>query len=1345
MKRSFTRLFLFTFLSLGFCLSGMGQASSTGSISGTATDPKGAVVSGATVVIKNVATNQEFTTQTNNEGYFRVPSLNSGVYTATITAQGFKQANVTDVKVDVGLPSTVNVQLEVGAQTEQVTIVGGGEILKTENANVGTTLIGRQITDIPTASRDALDLVLALPGTTTPGRPRTSSVNGLPKGGLNITLDGINVQDNLLKSSDGFFTYIRPRTDAVSEVTVSTSNPGAESSGEGAVQIKFATQGGSNAYHGGLYWYHRNPALNTNYWFNNRDLRADPVTGKAPQNRILLNQPGGKIGGPISIPKLFSGKDRAFFFINYEEFRLPERTARVKTILSPQAQAGNYRFFVAPTYVPPTGSATTCAPATNPNTGAAAQLCTTNVYTLAGSGGLAFTNGDPTITALLTSIRGSLSSAIVQDTGDPNLQTATFINSGGQTRKFPTTRLDFNITKKHHVETIWNYQQFRSQVDFLNAVDPAFPGFPNFGSQDSNRFSFVNAWRWTLNNNMVNEARFGVTGGTSLFFSQVNSGQFQNQGGFNLGIGAFGISSATVVTGPSRRNSPVKQFTDTLSYIKGNHSTSFGFSFTQINLWSQVLTAVPSAVFTTSATLDAPGFNAFSLLNSAGVQNGAAQLYNVLSGRLNGVNGNARLSETTNNYTYLGDLTSRAQQREWGLFAQDTWRVRPNLTVNYGLRYEVQLPFQAKNNTYAGTTYADLFGESGEGNLFRPGGLVSSPTTISGGVCAGCKSTYTLFGAGSKAYETSYNNFAPSVGFAYQPNFGEGWLRKVFGTSGQTVLRGGFSMAYIREGTNTFQNILGSNPGGTLTANRSLTLGNLPVGTYLRQGPFAPPAFPTQPTYPNTGLNTDSVNAFDPNIKIGYVESWTASFQREISPNMAVEIRYVGNRGHKLWRQYNLNEINVLENGFLEEFKLAQQNLLANLAANGGAGRCQAGVTAANCQLNFAYFGPGTGTSPLPIIARYFGGNVDPTSTASYASANFRGAVFFNTLNPLAPNPTGFGATLAGVAFDSRRLPTVTAGVVTAPALFPFNHFRVNQGKIGGAFLLDNGGQSWYDGLTIELRRRLSRGLLVQSSFTFSKALGNTYASASNVFDQPSTLRDPQLKRGVVPFDINTAFKTNFIYELPFGKGRAFLGGSNGLVDKLVGGWGVNGNIRIQSGTPFQIGNVQLVGLTQQELQKAVGVYREADGFVYALPADIRQNTFRAFNIALTATGAGYTQGAPTGRYIAPAASGNCLQAFSGGCGFANLVLKGPAFFRSDLSVVKRIRFTENTNFEMRGEFLNAFNNINFLVGNAANDVNTLGGLNTAAFGRITSAYQDLSTTNDPGGRLVQLVLRLNF
>src|SRR5258705_2136050 len=221
------RQYGFVLVLLAVCgASAFGQGSA-GSLSGSVVDPKGAVVAGATVTVKNVATNQESTTQTRNEGTFNVPSLASGIYSATISASGFKQAVVTEIKVDVGKPSSINVELEIGSAAETVTVVGGGELLQTQSATVGTTLTGRQITDLPTASRDALDLVLAMPGTTTVGRPRQSSVNGLPKGALNITLDGINVQDNLLKSNDGFFTYVRPRTDAISEVTASTATPGA--------------------------------------------------------------------------------------------------------------------------------------------------------------------------------------------------------------------------------------------------------------------------------------------------------------------------------------------------------------------------------------------------------------------------------------------------------------------------------------------------------------------------------------------------------------------------------------------------------------------------------------------------------------------------------------------------------------------------------------------------------------------------------------------------------------------------------------------------------------------------------------------------------------------------------------------------------------------------------------------------------------------------------------------------------------------------------------------------------------------------------------------------------------
>ena len=401
----------------------LAQSGSTGAIAGTITDPTGAVVSGAAITVKNTATNQEFTATSADNGTFNVPALISGNYSVTVAAPGFKTSVIQNVKVDVGTPSGVNIALEVGTPTETVQVVDvAGELIQTQSATVGTTITGRQIIDQPQASRDALDLVTLLPGVQTTGRPRTSTVNGLPKGALNITLDGVDVQDNLISSNDGFFTFVRPRIDAIGEVNVSTAAPGAESAGDGAVQIKFVTRGGTNDLSGSLYWYHREPYLTANYFFNNQTL-APTYFGKAPRNRILLNQYGGRVGGPIVIPKLFNGKDKAFFFVNYEEFRLPEQQLRQRVILNPLAQTGVF------------------------TTTSGAQV---NLLTLAAANGFPSTV-DPTVSALLGDIRASTSlqnGSILPIPGDLNRQQFNFVGQGGQDRYFTTVRLDFNLTPR---------------------------------------------------------------------------------------------------------------------------------------------------------------------------------------------------------------------------------------------------------------------------------------------------------------------------------------------------------------------------------------------------------------------------------------------------------------------------------------------------------------------------------------------------------------------------------------------------------------------------------------------------------------------------------------------------------------------------------------------------------------------------------------------------------------------------------------------------------------------------------------------------------------------------------
>jgi hypothetical protein len=242
------------------------------------------------------------------------------------------------------------------------------------------------------------------------------------------------------------------------------------------------------------------------------------------------------------------------------------------------------------------------------------------------------------------------------------------------------------------------------------------------------------------------------------------------------------------------------------------------------------------------------------------------------------------------------------------------------------------------------------------------------------------------------------------------------------------------------------------------------------------------------------------------------------------------------------------------------------------------------------------------------------------------------------------------------------------------------------------------------------------------------------------------SLRVP-LDKSLSPINITHGFKTNWIYELPIGHGHALLGSAHGVVSKIVEGWSINGTGRVQSGSPFSMGSVRLVGMTRQELQSGVGMrFNDGAKIAYYLPQDIIDNTLRAYNTsATTPTGYG-SLGPPTGRYIAPASYPGCIEVFTGQCGGTNLILYGPHFTRFDISAVKKTRIRERINLEIRCEFLNAFNNINFLVGSPNNDTNSITNFaNMSAFGTVTQAYNDQSTTYDPGGRLIQFVARLNF
>ena len=1304
--------------------------STTGSISGTVTDQTGAVVPGANVTVKGEA-GQQYTAVTKGDGGYTIPGVPAGTpkYTVTITAPSFKTAVIQNVKVDISTPATVNAQLEPGNINETVVVASGAEVLQTETATVGTTITGRQILETPIQSRDALDLVTTLPGTTTTGVVRTSSINGLPKSALTIQIDGVDVQDNFLKSSDGFFTFIRPRIDAIDEVTVSTATPGAESSGDGAVAIKFQTRRGTDEYHGSGFWQHRDEGLNATNFQNNYL--------KVPKSKLRLNQFGGSFGGPIPLPgfgeggpAIHSGKGRAYFFFNYERFHLNESSPnRQRQVLTSEAQNGIFRYGTGGTR-------------------------TVNLFNIAGAEGLGVTTIDPTVNNVLNTIR---SATALRGSFDPLgtgglffRQPFNFANDGQARRRFFVLRMDGNITKNHSIEGVFNDQPFRSNVDFLNNVDPAFPGLANAGTQNSDRRSLSIGVRSNFGSSVVNEFRYsqlaGWLGGNSRFELVGGPEFFSNlMNGYSISLAAVGATNPGIRNAFSSRSSPTQDFSDTVTLVKGTHTFSFGGQLKKIQTISDSVGLVAPTVNLGLVSTDTAVLNAFTnvadaTLGPATVPNAtnaelanAQNLYALLTGRVSGFNSNAILG-ADGQYHFNGSRHFEIQENTNGLFVQDSWRAKANLTLTYGLRWQPQTGAKMNSQNFALLTDPNMvFDVSGPGNLFSPGTLTGQVPQVR------------VNELGEKAFQDDLNNFAPSVGVVWSPNFAGGFGKKLFGGDGTSVFRGGFSRAFVREGTLIVENSVGQNPGGSLSLQRSINFNNLSVGTLFRtpgNPNLGPEAFPTTPVSPRAVTAADAALGFTPDFHSGYVDSWSVGYQRQIGRDTVVEFRYVGNRGKDLQVQYNINEVNAIENGFGAEFALAQQNLLTNIAAGRG--------------VTFAHF-PGQGTSPLPILVSFLqAGNPNPALGSSYG-ANFANTTFTNFLAPSNPNVLGFAANLANTATTRNR--GLAAGR-------PVNFFHNCPTTLGFCFQFDNTEKSWFDAGVIEVRRRMSAGLRFQASYQYGKSFTNAYASANTTFfglgagDQSNAannaLRNRNLDKSFSQIDLRHAFKFDATWDLPFGHGRKFLSSSHWLADFVLGGWTLSPTVRWQSGSPILMENVQLVGMDAKELQDAIGVYfnqtiTQPNGAtslanVTYLPPDIIDNTIRAF----TTTGntvSGYNAGqAPSGRFLAPAGFGNCQARTTGQCGYRKLVIFGPNFFKIDSAIGKRFKINERANVEFRMTMFDVLNHTNWRLGGWGGNVNNITAF-TGTFGQMLNgwAYQDPNGSNDPGGRITDFMIRINF
>ena len=1290
------------FLALCACAS---SQMNTSQLQGTVTDPAGAAVPAAEVTVTNVATGAVFKTVTNERGEWALPSMQAATYKVAITKVGFKAGVASAVQMNSGVPATVDMKLELGQATEVIEVTAGVDVVQTGNAEVSQTLVTQQLTDLPFATRNAVELLVDVPGTSTPTTPRSSTINGLPKGALNVTIDGMNTQDNMLKSSDGYFSYIMPSVDALEEVTLSTSAAGVDSTGQGGAQIKFVTKSGTNELHGGGFYQVRNTALDANYYFNNQ-------VG-LPRDIVHLRQYGGHLGGPIV-------KNKLFIFGNAEFYRYPGTNSYTRNVFTPSAGSGIYSY-----------------------ADTAGALHNVNLLQLAAAGNGSLPAGTRAFATTLDPILAKTfgletqlaNNGIIKPNtanGDYNTEAVSYAPAGVDSRNFYTTRIDYNATMKHHLSLVYNYDGYTSIPDFLNNIVPVLPGggtvlFSNVNTgQRSNRFAGTLSLRSALSSRLTNEIRGGLNGGTVLFFDAVNPGLFSPWRGYYPTFAAPGPNSLTAVTttsGPQRRNAPVKNFSDTMSWVKGSHQLSFGGSFDQINVFQSIAgTGVIPRIAMGIASGDPVNTGASSIFTAANFPGAnatqlsqAASMYADLTGRVSSTTVTQALSEATK--TYQGGVNSidRDRVRELGLFVQDQWRVTPRLTVNLGLRMEKEFAFSNVDGLYSNVTYQSLWGMSGVGNLFSPG--------ASGGVAP----TYTPL-TGANTYNMP-KVWAPSVGLAYQLPSANGILGILTGHhEGASVLRVGYNMASIREGMNVYTSIYGSNQGVTQDASVSPSTypANFgPVGSVSFSDPTLPSRpVPSSPQYPITPCFTCSINGFSPNLKLGYVQSWNLSFQRELDRATVLEFRYTGNHGVNEWRQLNLDEVNIFENGFLNEFMAARNNLTI---ARGG------NLTNATTY-NYANQG-------LP-------GQVNiPTITSAIGAANTNNSTFATYLM------MGQAGTFANtIATNATYMANLTA------AGKPANYFVVNPTVAGsGSYALTNGGSSYYDAGTVEVRRRLVKGILVQGSYTWAKALADGATASSSVYSEPTTLRNYALDKIPQSFDIRQAIKINSIVELPFGHGRKFLANvSNPVLNKIVEGWELSGVARLQSGTPLYLNGlatynnnsaqgqgVVLHNITSGQLQSMVGVYKTSlqgasGGIIYYLPppsttsvaglgatnnTNLLTNTEAAFNT----NGLTPAQVDPNAPYISPAAPGQM-----GWQGYIHL----PWQRHFDLALTKHTRIKEKVDLMISARALDVFNLTNFLPG----AINT-----SSTFGYITTAYRDISGTVDPGARILEFQARINF
>ncbi len=1094
----------------------VGAQSSTSRITGTVSDPTGSSVEGAKVTLINEATRVPLTQITGSGGVYAFTSLTAGTYTIEVEQSGFKKSVRTGNVLEVSTPLNVDLALETGGVSEVVTVESDSITVQTNTAVIGNVVDQKTIENLPLNGRNPLTLVLQEPGIVQRSAGGAGSgvhINGSRDRAFNVTIDGIDANESSVPNPVSNVYRINP--DNVQEFKVTTNNATAEEGRNSGAAITLTTRTGGNEFHGTGFFFLRDDALNSAEFYANAQNQ--------PKRETKLKQFGFEVGGPII-------KKKTFFFGSYQtnivDFTQPiDQSFGVPIVYTDTARSGIFRYFKpdpANPLVVGTTTITRNSPllvdSTTGNLIAGLSACTTSTqlrcvasYNIAPSGPVG-TTLNPTVRTYLNTL--PLPNSF--NAGGDGLNTGAYLWNPPTAIRGPaiSARVDHNFNENNSVFARLLYSKYNTLGgDPLNGRPQVFPGFPPLGEVFRDTSNLAIGYRHTFSPYIVNDLRLGYSKFDFLFTQGEANPDYPNISPIDYNL----ISEPYNNTPRTQRSVFTPQILDTLSIVSGSHVIGMGFNARfyrhhdrrgqpgGINVTPRILL---------SATTRPPvGFTAAAGINSTDNGNLLATINNLLGTP-------AQISQT-----YIGDLKDDVFLpfqvdgkvtlfdelhivNQYNVYVQDEWKVRNNLTINYGVRWEINpAPHTADGKTYVASTP-----------------ILNGPTTF--------------VKADSWYKNDNLGAFGPSLGLAYSPNFKKGFLKTLFGETGKSAIRAGYRIAFDPISSFQVTAAAGRVPGLLFTCSSivggATTPGcspapNITIGNGFPNELAAPTVKPSSLFNLPLQLNTNAppITVFDPNLKLPTVHQWSLSLQRELPLKMVMQMAYVGRRGMRLYFAANRNQINA--DKILPDFFIMQRNI--GLGCTAGGTGCPAGITGTV---------PGLITSNV-LTTTFINSTTTRDELLLNAAGSFAERIENTTLAlGLRPNQQFSGITYIDNSGDS--------------------NYHAFQFTLRRRFA---------QGLGLAAAYTFGKSIDNQSVDPVGASSGGGLSTTNS--RTPSDIRNLREERARSDFDRTHVFNLTSVWELPIGKGKTLFGGAPGWLNQIIGGWTINGISTFMTGEPFSI------------------------------------------------------------------------------------------------------------------------------------------------------------------------------